>query len=246
MEFPPTGFIKLLEARMMIWRALHGDSMNESPPSSHEGKRDGKAVIVRTPAAAERHYEIGRQQVAEAAKCLHKALAEGKVRAELKDHTIPQDYWRYDVSSMTISTGLLECQGLHMAPEMHLQECYIPLVPFEEWLRSAIGTAGSPQEPDSRPENTHPRNAQQPTTPPKRRGGPKPGPYIATLKSYLELLDGNLDGGLESLTLKDLSDRARKRLNNGTVSGVPKSRTGLEEPIKRIIKQIADEKQNSR
>lgn len=72
----------------------------------------------------------------------------------------------------------------------------------------------------------------------KRKGGRKPGAYHRPLRKYLELLQTKKPQLLEFATLKYLCDDARNYLVRHNARDIPKSRSGLEEPIKRIRAEI--------
>ena len=72
----------------------------------------------------------------------------------------------------------------------------------------------------------------------KRRGGKKPGLYRSRLRKFLEWLNGPEQDGLLGMTLKDICDQARKRLEKDNVKGVPRTRQGLEKAVKAEMDKI--------
>jgi hypothetical protein len=72
----------------------------------------------------------------------------------------------------------------------------------------------------------------------KRKGGRKAGAYYRPLRKYLETLHTQKPELFESASLKYLCDDARSYLVRNNVKGIPRSRNGIEEPIRRIRAEI--------
>ncbi len=80
-----------------------------------------------------------------------------------------------------------------------------------------------------------------PATPPKkRRGGPKRGPYFGPLKRHLKWRRDNRND-LHTASLLELREDALERLRTDKVMGIPKSRSALEDAIKKAVKELDQE-----
>ncbi len=94
------------------------------------------------------------------------------------------------------------------------------------------------------PPKTHHRPGQPtlaPQTPvplPKKRGGGlKRGRYYGPLKRHLKWRKDNTDD-LDTASLRDLREDARRRLNIDSVKDIPKSRSALDNAIKDALKTL--------
>ena len=77
-----------------------------------------------------------------------------------------------------------------------------------------------------------------PVPPPKKRGGgPKRGPYYSPLKTHLKWRKKNRDD-LDTASLTELRKDARNRLTTDKVTGIPKSRSALDDAIKAVLSEI--------
>lgn len=79
----------------------------------------------------------------------------------------------------------------------------------------------------------------------KSKGGRKPGPYRDRLKRFLRWWDESRPNGLAGTSMSELCREARKRLAADKISKVPKSRSGLVDAIKTLIREIEAEKVDS-
>ena len=74
--------------------------------------------------------------------------------------------------------------------------------------------------------------------PPKKRGGGlKRGRYYGPLKRHLEWRKG-AKNDLDTASLKDLREDARRRLTLDSVKDIPKSRSALDNAIKDALKTL--------
>lgn len=74
--------------------------------------------------------------------------------------------------------------------------------------------------------------------PPKKRGGGlKRGPYYGRLKKHLKWRKDQKDD-LDTASLKEIREDARRRLTTDRVKGIPKTRSGLEEAIKAALRDL--------
>ncbi len=82
------------------------------------------------------------------------------------------------------------------------------------------------------------KGGTKPPPPPKKRGGGrKRGPYYSSLKKHLEWRKDNKDD-LDTASLTELRKDARSRLITDQVKGIPKTRSGLEDAIKAVLRDL--------
>lgn len=157
MHFTPTGYIGLPDAVRAIWRALHGDAMDQPIPLSREEERDDQIARVLTPEAAEDHISDGREQFKESREVLLAALTDELLHAEVDEptgaerYTVPVWIWQSSAAHTTITTGLLE---IHSGSLMHWRKfhhcpCFIQRAAFDDWLETTLGaTEKDVSQPD--------------------------------------------------------------------------------------------------
>ena len=86
------------------------------------------------------------------------------------------------------------------------------------------------------PKNTVP--PKTPVPPPKKRGGGlKRGPYYGPLKRHLEWRK-EAKKDLDTASLKVLREDARRRLTIDKVKGIPNSRSGFDDAIRAVLKEL--------
>ncbi len=97
------------------------------------------------------------------------------------------------------------------------------------------------EAPETRKEKRVRGTKEKPQPPPKkRRGGPKRGPYFGPLLTHLKWRKDNRND-LHTASLTELREDALSRLRTDKVKGIPKSRSALDDAIKKAVKELDQE-----
>jgi hypothetical protein len=222
MEFVPKGNMGLLDLIQRLVQARFGP--DAVAPMEVLEDDEGEIHLSRNGGEIAYTEDIKRWEAAR--KSILSAMISGELTASTEketggEYTVPISYWQGGGAWRPLITGKLEAPrdgGFDNRP------IYIDEAKAKKWINETVVKVKS--------------------IPQKRRGGPRPGPYLGQLGKFLKHWNENIDGGLGEAKLVELREGAKQWFKNHNVKGYPLSKTGLNDPIQKIMAQILMEARN--